>query len=113
MTVEQLSPLPDAKYNFSFKSWKYVPKQPGCYALATYSGEVLYVGLTVNLYRRFSEHRDTEEKRNPTKLGAAYWFYYLAGDDSEIHRIERGWMNQPLAIHGALPILNKVYSPVR
>lgn len=101
------------KYLFSFKSWKYVPKQAGCYSLVAYSGEILYVGLTVNLHRRFAEHRDTEEKRSLTTFGSAHWFYFLLGEEAQINRVERGWMNQHLEIHGMLPVLNKIYSPVR
>ena len=71
MKVEQLIPKVKERVQFSLKSWKFVPKVTGCYVLTTFDGEVLYVGLTDNLYRRFFEHRDTKEKRNATKGASA------------------------------------------
>jgi len=113
MKVDQLIPKVKERVQFSLKSWKFVPKEAGCYVLTTFEGEVLYVGLTDNLYRRFFKHRDTKEKRNPTKSGLAFWFYYLVSDEKEVNRIERGWLNQHISLHGGFPILNKIHSPVR
>ncbi|MBA3805804.1 MAG: GIY-YIG nuclease family protein [Acidobacteria bacterium] len=81
--------------------------------LTNFQGEILYVGLTVNLFQRFKQHRDTPEKCLPTTLGRTYWFHFVTADASEINAIERGWQNQYSAVHGALPILNKIDSPVR
>lgn len=113
MKADELIPKVKERVQFSLKNRRSVPKEAGCYVLTTFNGEVLYVGLTDSLYRRFFEHRDTKEKRNPTKQGLAFWFYYLVIDKKEINRIERGWLNQHLSLHGTYPILNKVHSPVR
>lgn len=113
MRVEQLIPKVSERVQFSLKHRKFVPKSSGCYVLTTFEGEVLYVGLTDNLHRRFFEHRENKEKCNPTKLGLAFWFYYLVSDEREINRIERGWLNLHISLHGSFPILNKVHSPVR
>ncbi len=113
MKIEQLNPKVSDKVQFSLKDRKLVPNVAGCYVLTTFEGGVLYVGLSDNLNRRFVQHRDTEEKRNPTAQGRAFWFYYLVSDLKEINRIERSWLNQHVTIHGVFPILNKVSSPIR
>jgi hypothetical protein len=112
MIVAELSPPPGERVRFSLRFRKFVPRSDGCYALASFDDEVLYVGLTDNLHRRFREHRETREKRDATPLGAAFWFYYLTSVSSEVARIERTWMNQHLQVHGTLPVLNRIYSPV-
>ena len=113
MKIEQLNPKVSNKVQFSLKDRKFVPCTAGCYALTTFEGDVLYVGLTENFNRRFVQHRDTDEKRNPTAHGRAFWFYYLTADLKEINRIERSWLNQHITAHGVLPVLNKVSSPIR
>lgn len=90
-----------------------MPSEPGCYVLATAAANVIYVGLATNLRRRFSQHRDTKEKRQRTPVGVAFWFYFMTCAESDTCRIERTWLNEHLELHAELPILNKVYSPVR
>jgi hypothetical protein len=89
-----------------------VPADVGCYVLSTFENDVLYVGLTNNLQRRFSEHRDNAEKCEPTPLGMAFWFHFLTCADNETYRIERSWLNEYVELHGELPTLNKMNSPV-
>lgn len=113
MNVSQLTPLPGQKVVFTLASVKLLPSVAGCYVLTNFSDEILYVGLTVNLFQRFKQHRETPEKCQPTNLGRAQWFHFVTADETEINAIERGWQNQFSAIHGALPILNKIDSPVR
>lgn len=113
MNVLQLIPLPQEQVVFTLASIKHLPAVAGCYVLTNFSGEILYVGLTVNLLQRFKQHRDTPEKCKPTTLGRAHWFYFVIADETEINAIERGWQNQYSAVHGVLPILNKIDSPVR
>lgn len=113
MKVAQLIPSANERLQFNLKMLKFVPKVSGCYVLSTVDDDVLYVGLTDNLYRRFSEHRDNKEKNQQTAQGIAFWFYYIQCEKIEINRIERTWLNIHTEIHGVLPLLNKVYSPVR
>jgi excinuclease UvrABC nuclease subunit len=113
MKVNQLVPTVELRVKFNFSDHKFVPKESGCYVLATFDNEVLYIGLTDNLNRRFAEHRDNKEKRQQTSQGSAFWFYYLLYNEKEIDRLERTWINIHTEIHGVMPILNKVNSPVR
>lgn len=113
MNVSQLTPSPVKQIKFTLEFAKQLPASAGCYVLTNFQGEILYVGLTVNLFQRFKQHRDTPEKCLPTTLGRAYWFYFVTADVNEINAIERGWQNQYSAVHGALPVLNKIDSPVR
>ena len=90
-----------------------MPPASGCYALCTFEGDILYVGLTANLNRRFFDHRETTEKRGETTRGRAFWFYYVECPETELAMIERSWINEHVELHGKRPILNKVDSPVR
>lgn len=86
-----------------------MPETSGCYVLSTFSGVVLYVGLATSLRRRFCDHLDDPTKTTETPLGRATLFHWLERPD--IERVERTWMNIHLTAEGALPLLNKVYSP--
>ncbi|MFH1674859.1 MAG: GIY-YIG nuclease family protein [Pseudomonadota bacterium] len=112
MKIEQLIPLPKDKVHFKLSSFKSVPKEPGCYVLTTFDNDILYIGLSDNLFDRFRQHLDKPEKTNPTKVGKAVWFYYTIYDPTNLPKLERTWLNQFDVIHGRLPILNKVNSPV-
>jgi len=112
MTVTDLSPSVTSRAQFSLRHKKHVPAEPGCYVLATIKGDILYIGLSDNLNRRFGEHRADDDKCQVTALGRAFWFYYLNQPAKEIRRLERSWQNQYSCVHGGLPLLNKVASPV-
>lgn len=113
MKIELLSPIPKTKVQFSWSCHRMVPDESGCYAITSYAGEILYVGLAKKSIRsRMGKHLDTPEKREVQKLGAAYWFFYILADAKEVNKIERGWMNQSILNDGKKPILNKIYSPL-
>ena len=112
MNISSLVPKTEQRLQFSLSYWKFVPKLAGCYALTTFDGTILYVGLSDDLHRRFSEHRDSDTKRLPTQSGLAFWFYYLLCEPKELNRIERTWLNEHVTQHGILPPLNKINSPV-
>jgi excinuclease UvrABC nuclease subunit len=112
MKIEQLIPLPINKVQFKFSSFKLVPKVAGCYVLTTFGGEIIYIGLSGNIFDRFQQHLANPEKTNPTEEGKVVWFYYTNYDQNNLARLERTWINQFAAIHGRLPILNKVNSPI-
>jgi hypothetical protein len=110
MKLEALVPQPTLHETFKRHREKFVPDIPGCYALTTFSKDVLYVGLTKNLRRRMNEHLDSTAKTSPTPLGRATYFYWFTSNDLE--KIERTWMNIHIENEGSLPLLNAVYSPV-
>lgn len=112
MKIEELIPLPKGKVHFKLTSFKFVPKEAGCYVLTTFDNHILYIGLSDNLFERFQQHLGNAEKTNPTKEGKAIWFYFTTFDSKNLPKLERTWINQILAIHGQLPILNKVSSPI-
>jgi len=112
MIVHDLYPKPLAKAQFKLLYYKEVPKYAGCYVLTTFDDEIIYIGLAVNLYNRFKQHLDNPEKVSPNTFGKAVWFYYQAYDSSNLPKLERSWLNQYLNIHGKLPSLNKVFSPI-
>jgi len=110
--VDELIPLPEDKVNFKLSSFKSVLKEPGCYVLTTFENDILYIGLSNNLFHRFQQHLDNPEKTNPTIEGKVVWFYFTLYDPINLPQLERTWLNQYTAIHGQYPILNKVNSPI-
>src|SRR5579862_5813782 len=113
MRVGDLSPAPDNKTRFAWSHNVTVPEKPGCYALVTFHGDVLYVGLaTANIRSRMRNHLDTAAKRAGASSGVPFWFYYLVEVDRPVGPIERGWMNQAILADGEMPPLNKIYSPL-
>lgn len=112
MKLADLVPEPKDKVQFKLMSFKSVPKVAGCYALTTFDNNILYLGLSDNLFDRFQQHLNNPEKTNPTKEGKAVWFYFTTFDKTNLPKLERTWINQFMTIHGQLPILNKVNSPI-
>lgn len=112
MKVEELIPQPKDRVHFNLATYKSVPKVTGCYVLSTFDNDILYIGLSENLNDRFQQHLGNSEKTKPTKNGKAIWFYFATYDPKNLPQLERTWINQFVALHGQLPILNKVNSPV-
>lgn len=112
MKIEELIPLPKDRIHFKFAFFKSVPKKTGCYVLSTFDNDILYIGLSDNLFDRFQQHLNDPEKTNPTKEGKAIWFYFFNYNPANLPQLERTWMNQFVVIHGRRPILNKVDSPI-
>jgi excinuclease UvrABC nuclease subunit len=112
MKLQYLSPTPVDRVQFKLISYKSVPKVEGCYVLTTFDDSILYIGLSKNLYERFQQHLNNPEKTSPTADGKANWFYYTTYDKKNLPKLERTWVNQYQIIHGRLPILNKVSSPI-
>ena len=113
MNTRELIPAAPHRVRFSLSARKHVPEVAGCYALAAFGDEILYVGMAKNLQRRLCQHCDDETKRNRIRGTVATWFYFVLCDEAELWRIERGWMNQYQERHVELPPMNKVYSPIR
>jgi len=112
MKVDELNPKPEVKLIFKRSSYKQVPLENGCYILATFSNDILYVGLANNLHNRFQQHLDNPGKTNLTTSGKAVWFYYATYDPINLPKLERTLLNQFLNMHSQLPVLNKISSPV-
>lgn len=112
MNISELIPSPSQKVRFNLADSIFIPKDSGCYVLTTFDNNVLYIGLSTNLYSRFLQHLNNNEKISPTKDGKAIWFYYEKVGINELQKIERTWMNKFNSIHGRHPILNKIASPI-
>jgi excinuclease UvrABC nuclease subunit len=112
MKIKKLFPQPTDRVHFKLASFKLVPKQTGCYVLTTFDDDILYIGKSGKLNGRFKQHLDNPEKTNPTKEGKVIWFYFTMYDPKNLPKLERTWINQFEAMHGRLPMLNKINSPV-
>jgi hypothetical protein len=109
MNIGLLAPAPEKFEPFKRNRERYVPEASGCYVLATFVKEVLYIGLATNLRRRMNQHLDNPDKTNETPNGRATFFYWV--ESKETQKIERTWMNIHIQHEGVMPILNKIYSP--
>lgn len=113
MKANDLQPEPNLKVKFDYQGIRNVPETCGCYVLANFHGEIIYLGLANNLKARALQHFDNEEKRGITMMGKSFWFFYIELEGEKmIYRTERGWLNQYELQHGVLPPLNKIHSPV-
>lgn len=112
MKVSELVPSLIDKFPFNLASFKFIPKVAGCYVLSTFENDILYIGLSDNLFNRFQQHLGNSEKTSPNKEGKAIWFYFTTFNPNNLPKLERTWINHFVAIHGRLPILNKVNSPL-
>jgi len=113
MIVNELIPIPVNKLEFSYEKRKFIPQKYGCYVLTNFNNEILYIGLSDNLFQRVQKHLDSHEKNDLTKYGRAYWYYYMELDnEKQIYSTERGWLNLYELKHGELPPLNKNHSPI-
>lgn len=110
MNIRELVPQPLGCETFRRNRLRYIPEVSGCYALATFSGVVLYIGLSNNLRRRMGDHLDNPEKTKQTVFGRAVLFHWTTGENT--NQIERTWLNIHSQHEGVYPVLNKIYSPI-
>lgn len=110
MNVTGLVPKTDNFVRFHLSKVGRVPAVSGAYALTTFDGAILYIGLSTNIQRRVTEHLVQVDKTLPTIDGRATWFYWVSCEEPE--QLERCWLNQFVTAHARLPIFNKVASPV-
>ena len=110
MNVDNLDPCPKFRENFRRDRQIFVPAVADCYALCTFQGIVLDVGLTNNLWRRFNDHLNDVDKTSTTKFGRAFFYYWIECD--EVERMERTWLNKCEIVDRVLPIFNRVSSPL-
>ena len=112
MFFSSLNPAPDGKAEFSYAGLRDTPDESGCYALAAYNGEILYVGQTQNLRNRMEQHLREDAKRKLTPHGVAFWLHYKKWPTIQLDGLERGWMQQhQLQEQGARPFFNKIDAP--
>lgn len=109
MNVASLDPPPAGRALFKRDKLRFVPNASGCYALTTFEGEILYVGLSVSLRNRVEQHLGNPQKRAPTGYGRAFFVHWIERED--IERVERTWLNSHIAVEGRMPVLNNVFSP--
>lgn len=107
MKVASLRPPPAQSQVFDLKWANHIPQGSGCYVLAAFSDEILYIGETKSLRRRFKQHLNDNEKTNPTAKGRALHFYWLEAGEEKIAELENAWLQRHEALCGKKPILNK------
>ena len=88
-----------------------IPRESGLYVLTNFSGDILYVGISVNLYRRFSEHLKSKKYSEVSPSGRVFWFYYTLCQTEEHRSLERGVLSHIELHEGKLPWFNQVRAP--
>jgi len=112
MNVNELLPKPAFKVQLKLSHYFFIPKEAGCYILTTFNNDIIYVGASDNLFYRFQQHLNNDEKTDPNKGGKAIWFYYKIYDSGNLPTLERTWINQFVMNHGKFPMLNKINSSI-
>ena len=113
MNIKNLRPEPADRIRFSYVIGPFVPSAPGCYALATFAHEVLYVGLaSVSIRSRFFHHLDDPHKTASRSIGMPFWCFYLRLDTLRVNQVERAWLHEAILLDGCWPPLNRVDSPL-
>lgn len=107
MKVCDLKPQPMHSEPFQLRRSKYVPEQPGCYALTTFDDDILYIGRSVNLRQRMQQHLEDKEKTEMTEFGKALTFHWLGGLEFP-EQIEIAWINLHESVEGHKPVMNKI-----
>lgn len=93
---------------FDLSHSRFIPSLSGCYAITSFSEDILYVGRTNNLKRRFIEHRESHKRSFQTPHGVPYWFWFKnTQQTNETFGLEKAWLNLCILSDGLLPILNK------
>ena len=93
---------------FRLSEYFRVPESPGCYAITNIYDDILYVGQSINLSQRMSQHLSNPRMTEPTNLGLGTWFYYELWPSSEINAIETRLLFNHKAVEGLLPPLNRI-----
>lgn len=112
MLVANLSPIANNRIKFSHHdSWQ-APENPGCYVLANFGGEILYIGKAANIHERINQHLSEGTKKAKTPFGVAFWFYYRLCNKNDLNALETGWCNDhKMNEKGELPFFNKINPP--
>ena len=107
MKITSLDRRFTSRARFALRDRNDVSMSSGCYALTNVIDEVLYVGETTNLRRRFEQHRGDRRMNGNSTIGVTHWFYFFTCPESELIRIEDGLLSVHKFNTGSLPPLNR------
>ena len=110
MNISMLRPPYSQKVKFTQYDLRKVRPESGCYVLASYEEDILYIGQG-NLRDRMSAHLKDPKKTAHTIKGKAFWFCYLFADSGRLNGIEGGWFQQYEDENGESPLLNIIQPP--
>ena len=115
MKVDALDPSPVDRIQFD--GWQQriaAPMEAGCYVIATFHDDILYIGQSVRIADRMKSHLEDSRKRQRAAGGVAYWLYYSVCENAdELNDLERGWVLQHMSREGGeKPPFNKIMPPV-
>lgn len=111
MKASSLVPKTEGRVGFSYDALRSVPDRSGCYALAAFGDEILYIGQSENICARMEQHLDDPKKCGQTPMGKAFWLYYKLCPVRDLDSLENGWVNEHILREGKMPFFNKVRPP--
>ena len=107
MKITSLDSRFTARARFALWDRNEVATVSGCYALTNVIDDVLYIGETTNLRRRFEQHRGDHRMNGNSTIGITHWFYFFTCLESERIRTEDGLLSVHKFNTGSLPPLNR------
>ena len=113
MKASDLDPRPNKRIPFDGWSQRIAaPLAVGCYVLAAFNSDILYIGQSSRIRTRMRQHLKNPRKRRRTASGVPYWLYYRLCGEEELRALESGWIQQYEARNdGAMPPFNKAAPP--
>lgn len=107
MKVDDFRLSSDGQLAFHLARTAQVPLASGCYFLASLNEDVLYIGQTTCLNRRFREHVTDIRMTAVTPAGRAAWFAFVFVAECDLLSVESQLIFQYQAQEGTLPPLNR------
>lgn len=107
MKIQKLSSRFASSVRFELSAALRVPTESGCYALANVYDDVLYIGLSEDLHRRFEQHLSNPRMTGLTSLGLAHSFYYFYVPVTDLKTTEDQLLSRYKFNEGQLPPLNR------
>ncbi len=107
MKLTQLRISQYAKLVFDLRFSAQVHARAGCYILTSLDDDILYIGETKDLNRRFKEHLDDPRMTSMTSKGKAAWFVYFSVEPRILRKVESQLLFQVQANDRDIPPLNR------
>ena len=112
MKISDLIPPANLLARFERLPLLLLPASPGCYVIANFNKEIMYVGQSDNIRRRLAEeHLFDKRIAGKTILGVAFYAAVLLEVEHKLDALETGWINEYRIRHGKLPLLNRISPP--
>ena len=108
MKVLELDETIDERTSFDVRFSGLLPNVSGCYCISNIYEEVLYIGQTIDLRRRMSEHLSDPRMTGKTAQGLPSWFHCKQVHPKKLDQVEGSLLSAYKYSEGDLPALNRL-----